>query len=258
VNQPLPLVEQLKNLEHLQELDLKIDSLKKGQNSLPAGLKVVDESLSKVKAALELKKNQALELDKVQRQTKAALDLNQDRLSRSNAKLEAVHNSQEFQAATKEIEQLKKLSGSLEEQNKKSGLEIEGMTREVAILTDQLNQLEGQRNAQATVLTGQDNQFKTDISSLMSERLKFSSKVEARILAQYDRIRMARGGIGIVPAVGGRCKGCNMMVPPQLYNEIHRGITLHSCPSCNRLLYLPSTFSDKKDEVQEKSASSVD
>jgi len=245
VSQPLPLAEQLRNLERLQELDLKIDSLKRDQNSLPAGLRSIDEQLSKLKSSLDLKKNQLTEAEKVQKQTHAALELNQDRLTRSNSKMEAVQNSQEFQAATKEIEQLKKLNVSLEEQSKKANQDIEALRKDVENLKNQHEKLQSDRDAQATVVSGQDHQFKNDIATLTQERTQFSSKVEARILSQYDRVRGARNGLGIVPAVGGRCKGCNMMVPPQLYNEVQRGTMLHACPSCHRILFVPTATANE-------------
>ncbi len=252
MTQPLPLSEQLKNLELLQELDLKIDSLKKNQNSLPANLKSLDDSITKLQATLEVKKGLLAEIEKVNRQTQAALDLNKDRLGRSNDKLDGVHNSQEFQAANKEIEQLKKLNASLEEQAVKSNLEAEKIQKELSLLTEQLTQLQGDRQVQAALLLSQENQFKSDIMALTSERDQYLSKIEVKILAQYNRIRPARAGLGIVPAVGGRCKGCNMMVPPQLYNEIHRGTTLHSCPCCHRLLYIPSAGIENTETNQSK------
>jgi predicted nucleic acid-binding Zn-ribbon protein len=239
VNQPLPLVEQLKSLEHLQELDLKIDSIKKSETGLPVALKVLDDALGKVKAGLDLKKNLVLELEKVQRQTQAALDLNQDRMTRSNAKLDGVQNTQEFQAANKEIEQLKKLNGSLDEQTKKSIADIELARIDIVALEEQFNKLNVERESEAAKISGQVGKHQADISSLLAERKSFSSKVERATLALYDRVRAARGGLGIVPSVGGRCKGCNMMLPPQLYNEVQRCTTLYCCPSCHRLLYLP-------------------
>ncbi len=240
MNPVLPLVEQLSNLERLQELDLKIDSLKKEQGSLPVSLKVVTDSLNKCQATLNSKKALISEIEKVHRQTQAALDLNRDRLTRSSSKLEAVHNSVEFQAASKEIEQLKKLNLTLEEQDKKSCSEIEVGQKSLKDLEDQVQKLQKERDTQAESVSSQETKFKKDIDHLMSERAVFSSKVEVKIMNQYNRIRPARGGLGIVPAVGGRCKGCNMMVPPQLYNEISRGSALHSCPSCHRLLYMPA------------------
>ena len=71
--------------------------------------------------------------------------------------------------------------------------------------------------------------------------MEFTQGVEVRLLNQYERIRGARAGLGITAAVGGRCRACNMMVPPQLFNELQRGSALHSCPSCNRILYAMSS-----------------
>ena len=249
MSQPRPLLEQLKNLEQLQELDLKIDLLKKGQSVLPATLKSMDQTLNQLKASLDLKRAQITEVEKSHRQTKAALDLNQDRLTRSSGKLEQSNNSQEFQAATKEIEQIKKLYASLEDQSKKSTSEVEAMQKDVDLLDEKHRTLAEERDSKAVQLTGQDTQFNSDIASLSTKRLEFASTVEAKIMTQYNRVRAARGGIGIVPAVNGRCKGCNMMVPPQLYNEIQRGSVLHDCPSCHRLLFIPVAPTEVKDSA---------
>jgi hypothetical protein len=44
VSQPFPLREQMKALEHLQELDLRIDVLKKKKAAIPVTLKTLDET----------------------------------------------------------------------------------------------------------------------------------------------------------------------------------------------------------------------
>lgn len=239
MSQPLPLVEQMKKLVLLQELDLKIDSLTKDKSSLPTNLKRIDDALLKLRSSLKAKKEQVADLEKGSRQAQAALDLNRDRITRANSKLEAVQNTHEFQAANKEIEQLKKLNGTLEAQEKKSQLDHETLAKEIASLEAEDVKVQADRNTQQEVLTGQEQKFKADIAALMTQRAVYATDVEARTLAQYNRVRAARGGLGISPAVSGRCKGCNMIVPPQLYNEIQRGSTLHACPSCHRLLFIP-------------------
>lgn len=234
-----PLNEQMKALEHLQEMDLRIDQIKKSRASLPETLKALDVSISKAQGAVTLKNNELLEIEKTQKQTSAAVDINRDRLTRSMTRLESVQNSQEFGAINKEIDQLKKQSTSLDEQLKKFSTDSEAIKKTLVDLNAQLEKVTGERAAQAEVLSSQGGKLEKDLNSLLQERLQYSSQVDKAILAQYDRVRGARGGLGFVPAIGGRCKGCNMMVPPQLYNEIRKGLQSHSCPSCHRLLFVP-------------------
>jgi hypothetical protein len=207
-------------------------------------LKTLDQSMAKIQASVNAKNAELTEIEKTQKQTLAALDINRDRLTRSTTRLETVQNSQEFTAVNKEIEQLKKQSGTLEEQLKKSNADIETVRKAVGDLTAQLEKVQQERTAQANVVSTQNGQIDKDLNSLLAERTQYSSQVDARTLAQYDRVRGARAGLGFVPAVAGRCKGCNMMVPPQLYNEIRKNLQVHSCPSCHRLLFVPGSASE--------------
>ncbi len=239
MTQPLPVREQLKALEQLQELDLKIDNLRKKKAELPQALKTIEDAFSKMRVTVEAKKNAIGEIEKAQRQTQAAIDLNNDRLTRANSKLETVRNGQEFTAANKEIDQLKKMNLSLEEQIKKAVQDIETGKKELTDLEGRLTQLQEDRDAQLSAISGQGGQLDEQITALDGERKPFTSQVERRILSLYDRIRGVRNGLALVPAVGGRCAGCNMMVPPQLYNLVQRGVEVQFCPSCNRILFSP-------------------
>ena len=241
MSQALPLREQMRALENLQELDLRIDSLKKKRDSLPAALKALEDSLTKTKQIFEARKNAVAELEKTKRQTHAGLELNKDRLTRSMGRLEQIKNSQEFQAVNKEIDQLKKLNTQLEEQLKKSDTDIAAAAAELTKLEGELGTVQSQYDSQQTEVSGEKGQIETQITQFIAERTQYTTKVERPTLSLYDRVRAARGGLGCVPALGGRCKGCNMMVPPQLYNEIQRASNLHSCPSCNRILLVASS-----------------
>lgn len=238
MTQFLPLRDQLKTLEHIQELDLKIDNLKKNKAALPVSLKELDDSINKINSAMGVKKSALAEIEKVDRQTSAALDLNKDRMSRSSTKLDGVKNSQQFQAASKEIEQIKKLNATLEEQQKKSSQEVSGLQQEISVYMQQIEKIKQERDAKASLVSEQDGKLNADIAQLNSERGALAAQMEVKILNQYDRVRGARAGVGIVPATGGRCKGCNMVVPPQLFNQIQKGVDLYDCPSCHRILFV--------------------
>src|SRR4051812_7223730 len=122
--QPLPVKDQLNALEHIQELDLKIDNVRKNKGSLPAGLRALDDQLTKAKSVIASKKAAIVELEKAQRQAHASLELNKDRLARSTARIEGVQNTHELQAATREVDQLWKQKETLELQEQKAVLDI--------------------------------------------------------------------------------------------------------------------------------------
>ncbi len=238
MTQPFPLKEQLKALEQLQELDLKIDSLKKKKADLPGAMKESEDAFQQVRRAVEAKQNAQAELEKSKRQTRAAIDLNNDRLARSTSRLEGVQNSQEYQAVSKEIDQLKKLNANLEEQIAKVDQDIAAIATELEGLTASLNQAREARDARSSQMSEEGSKIDQDIASLQAERTQYLDRVEKRLVSQYERIRPVRAGMGIVPAVGGRCKGCNMILPPQLYIQVQRGTEAHQCPSCFRLLFI--------------------
>ncbi len=242
----------MKALEHLQEVDFKIDHLIKRKTSLPDSVRLLNESFQKMQLTTDTKKNAFTEVEKLIRQTEAAIELNNDRLTRAHTKLETVHNSQEFQAANKEIDQLKKLNTTLDEQLKKNKQDLELLNQEINQIDTDFLKLKTDRETQMTVVSSESAQLDAEIATLTQEREKFLPSIEVRISRQYDRVRGARGGMGCVHAVGGRCSGCNMMLPPQLFNEVYRANDLQQCPSCHRILLIPSVSGEASSQAEAK------
>ncbi|MBW2644346.1 MAG: hypothetical protein JRC89_13545 [Deltaproteobacteria bacterium] len=47
-----------------------------------------------------------------------------------------------------------------------------------------------------------------------------------------------RSGIAEKIVKDALCYGCNVNLPPQLYNELFLGNSLKFCPNCQRIIYL--------------------
>ena len=75
--------------------------------------------------------------------------------------------------------------------------DLEAAKTELTLLTAQLEKVQGERDVKVAEVTGQGNDLDTKIGALLKERSKFTGGVEPRTLAQYDRVRGARAGIGI-------------------------------------------------------------
>lgn len=239
MTEPLPFKEQLIALVHLQELDLNIDNLKRKKTALPGQLKEVQANYNRLKEMMEVKTSVIDEQQKVQRQILAAIELNDDRLKRTNERLTDIKNTKEFQAINKEISQLQELNASLATQKENNSKGLEASQTELVELKTQFENIQAQRDSQAAELSKEVVMLDTNLSRLEKERQKFTINIDRRVLSTYERVRVRRGGLGLVPTEGGRCKGCNMHIPPQLYNQVQKNLELVMCPNCNRFLFIP-------------------
>ena len=44
-------------------------------------------------------------------------------------------------------------------------------------------------------------------------------------------------GLAVTGVTRGVCRGCNMNIPPQMFNQLLKEEELLSCPTCNRMMY---------------------
>lgn len=236
-----PISEQIQALVSLQELDLQIDVINKKKNLLPQGLREANNRMAQAQSLLKTRKTTADDLEKGIKQQQAALQISEDRLQRSVGRTDGIKNSQEYNAITKEVDQVRKSISQFKDQISKAETEFASATKLVEETTTQITQIESEVNTISAGLSGESNVLEQELSEFMKKRGAITPSVDLPILRQYDRIRAGRAGIGITPVVnGGRCAGCNMSLPPQLYNVIRKLNSIESCPSCNRLVFIPS------------------
>ncbi len=233
------LKSQLLQLVSVQEIDLKILNITQKKNGLPKMLKTLDDQLGVLKKKHTEKNGFFLELEKSFKQVLAAIEINQERMDRATKKNDNVTNNKEFQAAGKEVDQLKKHNDHLSTQKKDIGDKLEAAKKDASTLETEMQGVQAKRDSEAGSIEGQVSEMNAEIARLTTERNGAAVGISQMILTRYDRVRGAKAGVGIVPAVAGRCKGCNLMVPPQLFNQVLKGIEVHSCPSCHRIIFVP-------------------
>ena len=66
------------------------------------------------------------------------------------------------------------------------------------------------------------------MQELEEKRGKVTGSVDGTLLKRYETVRKKRMPV-LVAVIGGTCQGCNMNVPPQLYNTLRSTLgTAHS------------------------------
>ena len=81
------------------------------------------------------------------------------------------------------------------------------------------------------------------IAQIKVERDKIATGIRPEVLKRYGAIRMRRG-LAVTTVRNGTCQGCNMNVPPQLFNVLQRGNSIETCPYCHRIVYWENLMKD--------------
>ena len=73
---------------------------------------------------------------------------------------------------------------------------------------------------------------------ISGQRQARAKELPPALLASYDRISKARGGVAIAAVTSaGVCGGCRVSIRPQAVQELRSATGLMVCESCGRYLY---------------------
>jgi len=117
---------------------------------------------------------------------------------------------------------------ALAEEIKASVLEIEENSKTMTV----------QVASQKAEIQAKIEKLESGIVTDIATRQSTVKSLPASVLKRYEMLREKRQGIAVVEASNGSCLGCNMNLPPQVYNNLFKGDSLIVCPHCQRLLFL--------------------
>ena len=114
--------------------------------------------------------------------------------------------------------------------------EREEIDKKLDELQDKLAEDEVDCDTERSTVEREMREAQESRAAMFERRAALVPKVPASLLKKYDAIRAKRHGIGLVLVEDGCCQGCNMRLPPQLYNILQRGDSIEQCPACQRIV----------------------
>lgn len=228
----------LELLEQMQEIDIQIDALKNTQNGLNGEISGIEQGLVVAREELEVLQGQLskLEQDKLEQETSLAVE--QENIRRSETNMKEIKTNKEFQAFGREIAAARKLTTELEEQILQKLGQIETLNADLAVKQANLAELEQNSGQRRDEKQAEIDVIQKDIDADSERRDAIIKELPAGIVKRYNSLREQRRGQAVAIARDGYCLGCNMHIPPQLYNNLFRADELISCPHCQRMLVL--------------------
>jgi len=237
------LRDQLKRLEELQRYDAQIQELTNALKGIPAKLEASQSDFARVEALLANERAQLTESQRYYSEQKNQLQTDESSATGAKHKLSLAKNSKEYVAAQREMEQTRDSVQTREEEIAKL---IEAVQVKEKLLEERAAELEVLRKSidkDAEVARKKMAEIEGKIAEIKVGRDKVATGVRPDVLKRYGTIRMRRG-LAITTVRNGTCQGCNMNLPPQLFNVLQRGNSIETCPYCHRIVYWEDLMKD--------------
>ncbi len=227
--------DQIPILVELSRADQASSQIRERAQTIPKEILRHEQDLSSHRRASEDLENK---LEESMRERRALeRDADQARARRREVEVQQfrVKNQVEYQALTKEIEEMRRRTSDFEEKAIEILSEEEEVKKEFEKLTELLQQEEERFNEIKTRLESELGELKSVVDAAEAKRQELVGKLDPKIRQRYERILRSKGDMAVVSLVDGACGGCFYQIPAQRVGDVRRG-TLVICEGCGRMI----------------------
>ena len=229
---------QLQTLIELQGFDAKIAGLESEAARLPRQIEAIQTALTEARKAVEMVKGKLDATRKDLRTREKDLEVANVKRQKLEAKLYEVKTNKEYSAVLLEIEEAKQEKAKTEEDiltlmemHERLGVEIKDAELRFKTREEQAKQDEA-------VVRKKLGAVEQELHGQRAERQSRAKELPASLLASYDRISKARGGVAVAAVTPAAvCGGCRVGIRPQAMQELRTSAALMVCESCGRYLH---------------------
>ena len=230
------MLPEIENLLKLQDADKEIRRLQDEVAELPKRVAAIELKLAGTKAQLE-KAQASLKADEAaRRKYDANITELRTKISKYRDQSLDVKTNEQYKALLHEIQFAEKEIASNEDKILELMVNADTRDKEVkaaqAELKAETAEIEKEKE-QARQRTAEDEK---QLTEWRAKRDQLRSGVEESLLRHYERVSKFRGS-GISEVRNQKCMACQVMLRPQIYNDVRSGKETVVCDSCQRILY---------------------
>ncbi len=232
------MLEDLKYLLELQEIDLRIKEQELASEQYPAEMKKLTDEINNAAKSLEVVKAKLTEAENEKKNWEEQISKARAGLEKSQQRLNTIRTNREYDAVHAEIEAQKGIINSAEQRRKNIMAQIEVLQKSVSEHEAELERIKGENDPQIKELQSKIDAIDSTIAAINVEREAVIPKISRHIYRQYDNIRSKKKSGRAVSVVNQNrtCTVCYKVLEPQIYNDIKKGTKIIFCQSCGSIL----------------------
>lgn len=243
------LENQLKLLIKIQAIDTQIQKSEEIKKKYYDDIEAIEHELTGEEGTFAKQKEELQNLEKEHRRLERALDDVLGRRGKAQDKLFSIKTNKEYQAALQEIEGIKESVKKQEDEILEIMEQMESLRGALKKNEEHLKKTRAEYAQKKKQVEEALNQYLQDIEGQKEKREALVKEINPQALRDYTILREAKHGLAVVMTRNELCLGCNMKIPPQIYNLVITGDDIIHCPSCRRILYIEHEPEQKKTDT---------
>ena len=236
MEQPTPVAKRIDALVKLQEVDSKLDELRKIKGDLPEEVQDLEDEIEGYQTRIAKFESEKKSLDDLEATQDNSIKDHKKLIVKYEEQQMDVRNDREFQAIAREIENQQLDIRLAEKAVRDTQYKIERKQKQIEDTTatseERKRDLENKKNELESIV----KESEEEEAKLMKEREKRKKNIAENLYLSYERIREnARNGLAVVNVKRNACGGCFNIVPPQRQVDIKERKKLVVCEHCGRV-----------------------
>src|SRR5271170_6930124 len=226
----------IEKLLELQTADKEIRRLQEEVAALPKRVAVIEQKLAGTKAQLEKARAAAKGDEANRKKFEATIKDLRGKISKYRDQSLDVKTNDQYKALLHEIQFAEKEIAATEDKILELMVNADARDKEVkaaqADLKAEAAEIEKEKE-EARQRTAEDEK---QLTEWRGKRDRMRAGVNEDLLRHYERVSKFRGS-GISEVREHKCMACQVMLRPQIYNDVRTGQQTVVCDSCQRILY---------------------
>ncbi len=227
----------LKTVIELQQIDAEIAEFSAQIDLLPKEVQALETQLHEFIHAHEERKLRLAKNLKERKDSEVEIQAIRARIAKHKDQLYEVKTNEQYKAMLKEIEGEEAKVRGFEDQILEKMVEAEDLENHIREAAARLDSEKARVAAEVKKLQTLRQVDVEKRDELQTRRDTDASSIDPELLAEYERLRRGKRGQAVARVRDGMCAACNVMLRPQLLNEVRSNDYVMMCEQCGRILY---------------------